>query len=78
LEDIQTLVFGSNYYELWHIELNSFTKLLSRNDFPDELGPIIETIDSGAGSDFMKKVAFGLSTSFPKELRVINWTKDDE
>jgi hypothetical protein len=77
LDDTHTLLLGDNYYELWHIELNSFTRLLSRKDLPDELGPIIETIDRGAGSDFMKELVLGLSTSLPKELRVTNWMKEE-
>lgn len=78
MEDTHTLLFGYNYSELWQIELNSFTRLLSRKDLPDEHGPIIETIERGAGSYFMKEVALGFRTSLPKELRVMNLTKDDE
>ena len=78
MEDTHTLLLGYNYYELWQIELNSFTRLLSRKDLPEEVGPIMETIDRGAVSDLMKEVALGLSTSLPKELRVRNWMKEEE
>lgn len=78
MEETQTLLLESNSSVLRGTELNSFVRLFSRKDLPEERGPIIETIDKGAGSDLMKAVALGLSTSFPKELRAMNCTKDEE
>jgi len=45
---------------------------------PEDFGPIIETIEIGAGNERMIDVALGLSTSFPKEFKAMNCLKDEE
>ena len=59
-------------------ELYSLASWLSRKDLPEDLGPIMETMEMGAGSERSREAALGFSTSFPKEFRAMNWLNDDE